>query len=114
MDTGFLFMSMVTGFLEPVGLIGIHCIRNALAGGRMVGFVSGLGAATADLLYACIAGFVETILSELLLGYQVWLHTIGGGFLVGLGIHTFIAKPAGQVGPGTVMTWSGHITHLFS
>jgi threonine/homoserine/homoserine lactone efflux protein len=41
----------------PVGPIGVLCIRRTLAQGRAIGFVSGLGAATADVVYGCIAAF---------------------------------------------------------
>ena len=40
----------------PVGPIGVLCIRCTLAEGRATGFVSGLGAATADAIYGSIAG----------------------------------------------------------
>jgi threonine/homoserine/homoserine lactone efflux protein len=39
----------------PVGPIGIMCIRKTLTDGRLRGLMIGLGAATADLLYACVA-----------------------------------------------------------
>ena len=41
----------------PVGPIGVLCIRRTLAEGRASGFVSGLGAATADAVYGCVAAF---------------------------------------------------------
>src|SRR5579859_3716760 len=41
----------------PVGPIGVLVIRRTLADGRLVGLVSGLGAATADLTYGAVAGF---------------------------------------------------------
>ncbi len=39
----------------PVGPIGVLCIQCTLADGRIVGLVSGLGAATADATYAAVA-----------------------------------------------------------
>ena len=41
----------------PVGPIGVLCIRQTLTFGWLKGFISGLGAATADGMYGCIAGF---------------------------------------------------------
>ena len=76
----------------PVGPIGVLCIRRTLAEGRLAGFVSGLGAATADAIYSCIAGFSLTFLSSILIHTQAWLHLIGGLFLCYLGIITFLAK----------------------
>ena len=80
----------------PVGPIGILCIRRTLAQGRMVGFLSGLGAATADAFYGAIAGFGITFLVNFLIGKQIWLHLIGGALLCILGIKTFLSKPAEQ------------------
>jgi threonine/homoserine/homoserine lactone efflux protein len=78
----------------PVGPIGILCIRRTLAQGRMVGFLSGLGAATADGLYGAIAGFGLTFLVDFLIGKQIWIRMIGGGLLCILGVKTFLSKPA--------------------
>jgi threonine/homoserine/homoserine lactone efflux protein len=80
----------------PVGPIGVLCIRRTLAEGRMVGFFSGLGAATADGLYGAIAGFGLTFLVDFIIGKQIWLRLIGGGLLCILGVKTFFSKPAEQ------------------
>jgi threonine/homoserine/homoserine lactone efflux protein len=80
----------------PVGPIGILCVRRTLAQGRMVGFLSGLGAATADAFYGAIAGFGITFLVNFIIGKQIWLHLIGGALLCILGIKTFLSKPAEQ------------------
>jgi threonine/homoserine/homoserine lactone efflux protein len=80
----------------PVGPIGILCIRRTLAQGRMVGFLSGLGAATADAFYGAVAGFGITFLVNFLIGKQIWLHLLGGALLCILGIKTFLSKPAEQ------------------
>jgi threonine/homoserine/homoserine lactone efflux protein len=98
MYVDFLLMGIVIGFsiAAPIGPVGILCIKRTLTEGRMVGFASGLGAATADLLYACIAGFGLTIISDILLGYQIWLHVIGGVFLICLGLWTLFSQPSGQ------------------
>jgi threonine/homoserine/homoserine lactone efflux protein len=62
----------------------------------MVGFLSGLGAATADGLYGAIAGFGLTFLVDFIIGKQIWLRLIGGGLLCILGAKTFLSKPAEQ------------------
>ncbi|HBW38252.1 MAG TPA: lysine transporter LysE [Desulfosporosinus sp.] len=87
---------LIIGFsiAAPVGPIGILCIRRTLAEGMVSGFLSGLGAATADATYGIIAGFSLTIISNFLIGQQVLLRLIGGIFLCYLGIRTFIKRPA--------------------
>jgi threonine/homoserine/homoserine lactone efflux protein len=98
MDATFLLKGMVIGFsiAAPVGPIGVLCIRRSLANGASVGFVSGLGAATADAAYGSVAGFGLTAISSFLVRQQFWLGLIGGIFLCYLGVRTFLAKPAEQ------------------
>jgi threonine/homoserine/homoserine lactone efflux protein len=78
----------------PVGPIGVLCIRRTLTQGRMAGFLSGLGASTADALYGAIAGFGLTFLSNFLIHQWLWLRLVGGGLLCILGTKTFLSKPA--------------------
>jgi threonine/homoserine/homoserine lactone efflux protein len=97
MDFGFLLRGFVIGFsiAAPVGPIGVLCIRRTLADGRSTGLACGLGAATADAVYGCIAGFGLSVLSSALIAQQRWLGLIGGTFLCYLGARTFTAAPAG-------------------
>ena len=99
--TEFLLRGIILGFsiAAPVGPIGVLCIRRTLAEGRASGFVSGLGAATADAIYGCVAGFGLTFISSFLVNQQVWLRLVGGAFLCYLGIRTFLARPADQAAP---------------
>ncbi len=88
-----LFSSMVIGFsiAAPVGPIGVLCMRRTLVYGRVIGWLSGLGAASADAVYGMIAalgmGLVITVLTE----QMVYLQVIGGLFLLYLGVTTFLA-----------------------
>jgi len=93
-----LLRGLVIGFsiAAPVGPIGVLCIRRTLAKGQASGLVSGLGAATADALYGCIAGFGLTFISKILISQQIWFRLIGGAFLFYLGLKTFLARPAEQ------------------
>jgi threonine/homoserine/homoserine lactone efflux protein len=59
-----------------------------------------LGAATADAIYGTIAGFGLTVISHFLIARSGWLRLFGGGFLVYLGIRTFLARPAEMDPPG--------------
>jgi threonine/homoserine/homoserine lactone efflux protein len=95
-DWAFLPRGLLIGFsiAAPVGPIGVLCIRRTLADGRAVGFVSGLGAATADAAYGAIAGFGLTAISGVLIGGQAWLRLVGGLFLVYLGLRTLLAGQA--------------------
>jgi threonine/homoserine/homoserine lactone efflux protein len=89
---------LIIGFsiAAPVGPIGVLCIRRTLAQGRAIGLVSGLGAASADAFYGCIAGFGLTAISSFLVDQQDWFRLIGGAFLCYLGIRTLLAHPTEQ------------------
>lgn len=60
----------------------------------MHGFLSGLGAASADACYGFIAGFGLTLITSFLLDQKVLLQAVGGLFLCYLGVRTFRSKPA--------------------
>jgi len=96
MDIIFLLKGLLIGFTvaAPVGPIGILCINRTLSKGRLTGFVSGLGAASADAIYGCIAAFGLTFITSFLISQKLWLQLIGGLFLCYLGIQTYRSRPA--------------------
>jgi threonine/homoserine/homoserine lactone efflux protein len=81
----------------PVGPVGIRCVRRTIFEGKLVGLVSGFGAATADAVFGIIAGFGITAVADWLLGYQEWLRGIGGCVLVLIGGNNLRAKPQAQL-----------------
>lgn len=91
-----LLKGLVLGFsvAAPVGPIGLLCIQRTLMHGRLAGFLSGLGATTADALYGAVAAFGFTLLTDFLISQQRWLQLAGGLFLCYLGMKTLLAKPA--------------------
>ncbi|WP_397386607.1 LysE family translocator [Paenibacillus roseipurpureus] len=98
-----LLKGILLGFsiAAPVGPIGILCMRRTLTLGRLHGFLSGLGAATADAIYGFIAGFGLTLITSFLLDQKVILQLVGGLFLVYLGVQTFRSKPAVEAAKAT-------------
>ena len=80
----FLWKGVLVGLViaVPVGPVGVLCIRRTIFDGRLAGFISGIGAATADAIFGIIAGFGLTFVSDLLLDYQEWLRIGGAGFLL--------------------------------
>jgi len=97
MEISFLIKGLIIGFsiAAPIGSIGVLCIRRTLADGRMSGLVSGLGAATADAIYGCIAGFGLTFISNFLVSQQLWLRLVGGAFLCYL-VRTAVTSDTGN------------------
>ena len=91
-----LLKSIILGFSvsAPVGPIGLLCIQRTLTKGQMAGFFTGLGASTANMIYASFAAFGFSVVSSFLLEQQFILRIIGGEFLLYLGVKIFLAKPA--------------------
>jgi threonine/homoserine/homoserine lactone efflux protein len=94
-------MGMGFAIAAPVGPIGLLCIRRSLTQGQWMGLATGLGAATADGLYGCIAGFGLTAIADRLIDQAHWLQLIGGLFLCYLGLTTMRSKPAATAAPLT-------------
>lgn len=96
MDTFSLFLnSLIIGLsiAAPVGPIGVLCIRRTLAEGRFIGFVSGLGAATADATYGLIAALGLTAFTSLLVDSAGGLRIVGGLFMLYIGYRTLVSIP---------------------
>lgn len=108
--TSFL-RGLVIGFAiaAPVGPIGLLCIQRTLQQGRRFGFVSGLGAATADAFYGLIAGFGLTFIAGVLVSQQRWFALIGGIFLLALGVRILLSAPSNQ----TVAAGNGSLAGAF-
>ncbi len=90
----FLYKGLILGFsvAAPVGPIGILCINRTINKNFIAGLVSGLGAATADLIYGLIAGSGLTAISTFLINQKMWIQLIGLAFLFYIGIKTIMKK----------------------
>jgi threonine/homoserine/homoserine lactone efflux protein len=86
----------------PVGPIGLLCIRRTLANGRLAGFVSGMGAATADACYGSVAALGLTAISSAIVAHQSVVRLVGGVFLCYLGARMALSHPAMESSDGAV------------
>ena len=77
----------------PIGPVNLICIRRSFAFGPLNGFMSGVGAALGDGVFAAIMGFGLTWVAHLIEGYARIIELIGGAMLVWFGWRTFIAPP---------------------
>ncbi len=93
-----LFLSLRIGFIigfsvsAPVGPIALLIMRRSLNEGRLCGFVSGLGAATADLVCGLVAALGISAVTRLIDSHHASIQLVGGLFMIGLGVHAFKAK----------------------
>jgi threonine/homoserine/homoserine lactone efflux protein len=95
----FFLKGIVVGVViaVPVGPVGVLCVRRTILEGKLAGFASGLGAATADAVFGVIAGFGLTAISDWLIDYQQWLRVAGGCYLLYVGGRAFSAKPPAEL-----------------
>ena len=77
----------------PIGPVNLICIRRSFAFGPVNGFVSGLGAALGDGVFADFTGFGLTWVAQLIEGYAPVIDLIGGAMLVYFGWRSFFAPP---------------------
>lgn len=92
----FLLKGLLLGFsiAAPVGPIGLLCINKTLDKGKLSGFLSGMGAASADMIYGIIAAFSLTSISSILIKQSHIIKIVGGVFLLYLGINILLKKKA--------------------
>jgi threonine/homoserine/homoserine lactone efflux protein len=111
-QTSFL-TGLIIGFAMavPVGPIGMLCIRKTLTEGQLRGLIIGCGAATAEMLYGCVATFSLTFISNMMASQRVWLCLVGAGILFYLGVRTFRAQ---TVDPAAPVTGGGSLRLFFS
>jgi threonine/homoserine/homoserine lactone efflux protein len=91
--------SILLGLLVsvPVGPVGVLCIQRTMNKGRTAGFITGLGAASADALYAIIAGFGLTFIMNFLDEQHFYLQLIGASIIMVIAVKIFYTNPAVQV-----------------
>lgn len=99
----------------PIGPVGFLCIRRALTVGRTSGFVTGLGAATADVIYGCAIGFGINSISGLLIRGRPLLGCVGGLLVGVLGVVICSRPPvvAESTVPAGASLISAYLSALF-
>lgn len=78
----------------PVGAIAVLIIHIGLSRGFRAGTAAAAGAASADGIYATIAGFAGAVVASLVGPLLVPLQVVGGVVLVGLGVRGLMALRA--------------------
>ncbi len=100
----------------PMGPVGILCVQRTQKKGRWYGFVTGVGAAGSDLVYALITGFGMSFVMDFINNpvYKFYLQLVGGLMLLGFGFYSFFSNPlrnahqGGQQQLGTL--WHNGVT----
>ena len=99
MELELLLKGILIGFMisVPLGPIGVLCVQRTLNKGRLSGFVSGLGAAGADTVFALLSGFGISIIIQFVEDQQIYFQIIGGAIILVLGVNIFYSNPIKQI-----------------
>jgi threonine/homoserine/homoserine lactone efflux protein len=93
----FIFKGMLIGMIAsaPMGPVGLLCVQRTLKKGRWYGFVTGIGAAASDIIYAAITGFGMAFVMDFVSEPQrrFYLQIIGSLVLMGFGWYTYRTDP---------------------
>lgn len=99
MNLKYIWDGLIIGFMAsvPLGPIGVLCIQRTLSKGKLSGFISGLGAASSDAIYAIIAIFSLSFVVSFIEQQLLYLQIFGVVILVFLGLKIFYTNPAKQL-----------------
>lgn len=92
---GIVSKGIIIGVLvsAPMGPIGMLCIQRTLNKGRWHGFVTGLGAALSDVVYAALTGLGMGVVVNFVEANQAPLQLIGSVVLGIFGYYIFQSNP---------------------
>lgn len=96
---------LVKGFIigvvvsAPLGPVGVLCIQRTLNKGRWYGFMTGLGAALSDIVYALITGYGMSFIFDFINKNIFYLQLLGSIMLLAFGIYTFRSNPVQSIRP---------------
>ena len=93
----FIFKGIVIGIIAsaPMGPVGILCIQRTLNKGRWYGFVTGIGAACSDIVYAMFTGLGMSFVMDFVNNAQnkFYLQISGSLLLLVFGVYCFMSNP---------------------
>jgi len=93
----FIFKGMLIGMIAsaPMGPVGVLCVQRTLKKGRRYGFLTGVGAACSDIIYAAITGFGMSFVMDFVTNAQnrFYLQIVGSLMLLAFGWHTYRTDP---------------------
>jgi threonine/homoserine/homoserine lactone efflux protein len=107
--------SIAIGILAsvPLGPVGVLCMQRTLSRGLLSGFISGMGAAVADALYAVVAILGLSVIINFIESQQLFMRAAGGVILLIVGIRIFYTNPVKQIRQGRKNT-RNHFTDFLS
>lgn len=93
----FIVKGLIIGIIAsaPMGPVGVLTVQRTLNKGRWYGFVTGIGAAISDILYAAISLVGISLVMDFIEKPRnmFWLKLIGSVMLFIFGLYTFLSHP---------------------
>ena len=97
----FIFKGMLIGLIAsaPMGPVGVVCVQRTMNKGRWYGFITGIGAALSDMIYAAITGYGMSYVMDVLSNQQtrMYLQIVGSIMLLAFGVYTYKSDPTKKI-----------------
>ena len=98
-----------------MGPVGVLCVQRTLNKGRWYGFITGIGAAVSDMIYAAITGYGMSYVMDVLSNQQtkMYLQIVGSVMLLLFGLYTYRSDPTKKIhnsGNGKGTLWHNVLT----
>ena len=98
-----------------MGPVGVLCVQRTLNKGRWYGFITGIGAAVSDMIYAAITGYGMSYVMDVLSNQQtkMYLQIVGSIMLLLFGLYTYRSDPTKKIhnsGNGKGSLWHNGVT----
>lgn len=81
----------------PLGPLGMLCIKRTVNKNWKSGFLSGLGIASSDMIYAIVAGFSLTMIINFVQTYEIYFKVLGASMVILLGLYIFLSNPTKDI-----------------
>lgn len=81
----------------PLGPVGVLCIQRTISKNQRSGFISGMGAASTDIVYATIAFFSLTFVLSFIENHMALMKIISGVCIAVVGLDIFFSNPVVQI-----------------
>jgi threonine/homoserine/homoserine lactone efflux protein len=99
MNVEILLRGVVIGLVASItlGPVGVMCIQRTLSKSRASGLASGLGAATADALFAVVAYFFIAVVASFIEDNMQIIKVVGGVVVAAVGVRYLLKNPVVQI-----------------
>jgi len=98
-EVKYLLQGLLIGIVVsiPVGPVGVYIVVKSITKGRISGFLSGLGAVTADMIYSVVAAASMSLVISFVEEKRVLFQVIGGIVILGIGLKVFNDNPVKNI-----------------